>query len=345
MAIHTFTSFSYSYLNRARVWARSLRRHHPNWVVWAIITDKEPDGFIFNLATEPFDRLLTVEDLFGEDTESWLFGHDIVEACTAVKGRALQHIMAQPDAEKVLYFDPDTAVFNTIDPIIKLLDDYSIVLTPHQLAPEPYDSRTAIIDNEIGSLKWGVFNLGFLAVANDVEARRFASWWADRLHDWCHDRLDIGVFVDQKWCDLVPCFFDRVKIVRDPGYNVASWNLSQRNFSFNAEGTLLVNGQPLRFFHFTKLGPTGDAMTRRYAKENVEVYEIWSAYRRWIERETDQRIPLSYWYYGVFRNGTIIPKDTRNLYRENSEIRAIYPRPFSEHNELRSGYSGLCPLK
>ena len=308
MAIHAFTSFSYSYLNRARVWALSLRRFHPDWIIWAVITDKEPDGFVFNLSEEPFDKLITAEDLFGEQTEHWLLGHDIVEACTAVKGRALIQIMDQCNARKVLYFDPDTAVFNSMQPMIDLLDHYSIVLTPHQVDPEPFDSRQAIMDNEIGSLKWGTFNLGFLAVLVDKEAKRFAFWWAERLQDWCHDRLDLGIFVDQKWCNLIPCFFDHVKVTRDPGYNVASWNLSQRHISIDEDGALRVNGNLLRFFHFTKLGPIGDAMTERYAKDNTEVYELWVAYRRWIELNTDPRIPSGYWYYNNLKDGTKITK-------------------------------------
>lgn len=333
MTIHAYTSFTYSYLNRARVWAKSLKRQHPDWIVWAIITDKEPEGFVFDLALEPFDRLVTAEDLFGEETERWLFGMDIVEACTAVKGRALQHIMAQSACDKVLYFDPDTAVFNSMQPVIDLLDDYSIVLTPHQIDPEPADDHIAIKDNEIGSLKWGVFNLGFLAVANDAEAKRFAAWWADRLYDWCHDRTDIGVFVDQKWCNLVPCFFDRVKVLRDPGYNVASWNLSQRAFSFNAAGSLLVNGQPLRFFHFTKLGPIGDSMTARYAKDKVEVYETWTAYKRWIEENTDARIPKCYWHYDAFRNGSRISKQIRVAFRSIENSKKIRS-PFNSEEEI-----------
>lgn len=319
MIIHAFTSFTYSYLNRARVLVKTLKHQHPDWVIWAIITDKEPEGFVFNLENELFDELLTAEDLFGDETEQWLFGMDIIEACTAVKGRALQYILNKTNCNIVLYFDPDTAVFNSMQPIVNTLKDYSIVLTPHQIDPEPAEDHIAIEDNEIGSLRWGVFNLGFIAVANDSEGNRFADWWADRLHDYCHDRTEIGIFVDQKWCNLVPCFFDRVKVLRDPGYNVASWNLSQRKIAFDSAGNLNVNGQPLRFFHFTKLGPIGDSMTARYAKDNIEVYEIWSAYKRWILENTDSRIPQGYWYYNSIRDGALITKPTREKYRTEKE--------------------------
>lgn len=327
MSVHAFTSCSYSYLNRARVLAATLRRQHPDWVLWIVMTDKEPDGFRFDLAREDYDRILTAEELFGEETDRWLFGHDIVEACTAVKGRASCRILDEPGCDKLVYFDPDIAIFNPMTPVVDLLDRYSVVLTPHQIDPDPGEDKVAVRDNEVTSLGYGVFNLGFVAVANDAEGRRFAKWWDERLHDWCHDRVDIGIFVDQKWCNLVPCFFDNVKVLRDPGYNVASWNLSQRVISYDADGTARVNGEPLRFYHFTKLGPVGDTMTQRYAKDNVEVYELWWWYRNEVVAMTSPEIPKGYWHYGTFYNGEKIPKSVRELYRDRQDLRQAFPEP------------------
>jgi hypothetical protein len=340
MSIHAFTSCSYSYLNRARVLASSLKRQHPDWVLWLVMTDKEPAGFALDLASEDFDRLLTAEDMFGEATEQWLFGHDIVEACTAVKGRACSHILAEKGCEKLVYFDPDIAVFNPMTPVIDLLEDYSIVLTPHQTDPEPKKDFVAIRDNEITSLDYGIFNLGFVAIANDAEGRRFAKWWEDRLQDWCHDQLGIGLFVDQKWCNLVPCFFDRVKVLRDPGFNVASWNLSQRVMRYDDDGQALINDVPLRFYHFTKLGPVGDTMTQRYARDNIEIYELWWWYRHQVIDASTPDIPKGWWHYGSFDNGEKIPKPVRELYRSRKDLRAAFPRPqMTEGNSL---YAWLC---
>jgi hypothetical protein len=328
VTVHAYTSFSFSYLNRARVLASTLRRQHPDWIIWAVLTDRAPAGFIFDLQQEGYDRVVTVEDLFCVEVDRWLFGHDIVEACTAVKGRAMQHILADPDCEKLIYLDPDIAVFNPLTPIVDLLSSHSIVLTPHQVDPAPASARVAIMDNEVASLNYGVFNLGFIAVANDDEGRRFADWWADRLHDWCHDRLDEGIFVDQKWCNLVPCFFDSVRILRDPGYNVASWNLNERKMTYDARGAALINGVPLRFYHFTKLGPVGDMMTQRYAGDNVEIYELWFWYRHQIASATDERIPKGWWHYGTFDNGRKIPTTVRRLYRDRQDVRDAFAQPF-----------------
>lgn len=339
MTVHAFTSCSFSYLNRARVLAATLRHHHPEWIIWLVMTDKEPDGFILDLDKEDYDQVLTAEELFGEETERWLFGHDIVEACTAVKGRASTRILDEPGCEKLFYFDPDIAIFNPMTPVEDLLNQYSIVLTPHQTDPDCREDRVAIRDNEITSLDYGIFNLGFVAFRNDDEGRRFAQWWDDRLTDWCHDRLDIGLFVDQKWCNLVPCFFDSVKILRDPGYNVASWNLSQRVMRYDEEGIALINDVPLRFYHFTKLGPVGDVMTQRYAKGNIEIYELWWWYRHKVISFSDPSIPKGWWYYGTFDNGVKISKSVRELYRDRPDLTETFPNPL--HTEGNSFYAWL----
>jgi len=73
-----------------------------------------------------------------------------------------------------------------------------------------------VIDNEICSLAHGTYNLGFLAIRNDTNGRRLAEWWNERLLEYCFDDKTNGIFVDQKWCDLVPAMFDGVMIVRDP---------------------------------------------------------------------------------------------------------------------------------
>ncbi|SFN44573.1 hypothetical protein SAMN04487859_102252 [Roseovarius lutimaris] len=329
MTVHAFTSCSYSYLNRARVLASTLRAQHPGWVIWLVMTDKAPEGFRFDLTQENYDRILNVEDLYGTETGRWLFSHDVVEACTAVKGRACVRILQEPDCEKLFYFDPDIAVFNPMTPVSDMLDSNSIVLTPHQIDPDPKDQPHAIRDNEITSLDYGIYNLGFAAISNDTEGRRFAQWWDDRLTDWCYDRLDIGLFVDQKWCNLVPCFFDGVKTLRDPGYNVASWNLSNRTMCYNNVGSALINGVPLRFYHFTKLGPVGDCMTARYARGNIEIYELWWWYRQQVIAATDPAIPTGWWHYGTFDSGETIPKSVRELYRDRKDLRIAFPAPYT----------------
>ena len=333
MTVHAFTSLTFSYLNRARVLAETLKRHHPDWWFVAVITDSPPQWYRFELDIEPFDEVIWGDELMGEEARAWLFKHDVVEVCTAVKGAVLESLLAR-DVGPVFYFDPDIAIFETLNPLVERLEDASILLTPHQL--EPDDPTPSVRDNEMSSLRHGVFNLGFLAVRNDAEGRRFAHWWSDRLRRFCYDDREDGLFVDQKWCDLAPAFFERVHIIRDPGCNVASWNLNRRTVEIGQDGKIMVNGRLLRFFHFTKLGPTGDMMTERYAGENVEVYEIWTWYKHRVAALTDARIPPDWWGYGRFTDGRPISKEARVLYRRRADLQTAFPDPF------HAGPGGYC---
>jgi hypothetical protein len=325
-----FTSFTFSYLAKARVLAQSMRRHNPAIRMVALITDEPPPQLKLNAALVDFDEVVYAHELDIPDFKSWLFQHELVEVSTAVKGPFLHHVLnsgiggAVP--AKVIYLDPDIAVFSSFGEVLALLDEHSIVVTPHQC--EPDETEKAITDNEICTLAHGIFNLGFIAVRNDDEGRRFAQWWRDRLLDYCFDDIPRGLFTDQKWCNLIPCFFERVKILRDPGYNVASWNLSRRKIKITRRGAILVNGRPLRFYHFTKLGPVADAMTFRYAGENTEVYEIWRWYKASVERNIDPAIADRYWHYGTYANGRPIEKRHRTLYRERVDLQRSFPDPF-----------------
>ncbi|MBB3891554.1 hypothetical protein GGQ61_002282 [Phenylobacterium haematophilum] len=325
MKVTCFSSFTFAYLDRARVLYASLRRFHPDWTLVALITDVPPPSFHLRLAEEPFDQVVYAHELDIADFKSWLFKHDVVEVCTAVKGPFL-HQACESGADAVIYLDPDTALFGSLDPLLARLEHSDILLTPHLL--DANTERQAILDNDLSASRTGIFNLGFVMIRTHGEGARFASWWKDRLLEFCYDDIPAGLFVDQKWCDHVPALFDRVGVVRDPGYNVASWNISQRTVEIGRDGAITVNGSPLRFWHFTKLGATGDTMTRRYAGDNHAVYEIWRWYKEQVDAARDPIIPEPYWAYGAYSDGTPIQKAHRLIWRGRADLRAQIADPF-----------------
>ena len=335
-----FTSFTYSYLPRARILAQTLRLAHPDWAIHAVLVDVPPPGLDAAAALGDFDRVVAADTLRLPRFRAWLFKHDIVEACTAVKGQMLVEVLEQ-GFDKVVYLDPDIAVFHPLDGILARLETASIVLTPHQC--EPNSLAMEVNDNEMTSLKYGVFNLGFAAVRNDASGRAFAAWWAQQLYRACYDAVEIGIFTDQRYCDLVPGLFDNVAIERDPGYNVASWNLSRRTLRFDG-GRLLVNGSLLRFYHFTKIGGDGDTMTERYAGTNTEVFEVWRWYKRALLGTAVAGIPPRYWAYGQFSHGEPIPKPLRVCFRSRPDLLGYFDDPFEvEGNSLYQWFKREAP--
>jgi hypothetical protein len=323
--VHCFTSASYAYLDRVGILVETLRRHHPRWTFWLCLVDCEPPGFSVDLGQMGIDRVVRVAELQIPNLLSWIFMHDVVELCTAVKGPMLCKLLDE-GASKVVYLDPDIAVLNSLSEVEGLLDDCDALLTPHLLAPDV--DLAAIADNEIGSLKHGVYNLGFIAVSATAGGKSLATWWRDRLLRFCFDDIPNGLFTDQRWCDLAPAFFPGVRILRDPGYNVASWNLSQRPISIGKDGKIRAAGQPLRFFHFTKFKSVGEQMLDRYSGDRIEVYELMSWYRRQLAAHAVAGLPERWWYYGVYADGTPIPWEHRRIYRDRNDLREQFPNPF-----------------
>jgi len=327
--IACFTSFTYAYLAKARVLARSLRRLHPDWSLLALLTDHPPAGLAPD-ALADFDQVMEAAELGIPGFPGWIFKHDVVEACTAVKATMLRRLLEQ-GAAKVIYLDPDIAAFAPLDPLIDRLDAASIVLTPHQTTPDR--GEEAVRDNEGGSMRYGIYNLGFIGVRNDATGRAFAAWWEERLLAACYDAPEQGIFTDQKYCDLVPGLFAGVHVERDPGCNVASWNIAHRPVRITPSGEVTAGGRLLRFYHFTKIGLAGqrgpgDVMTERYAGDNFEVHELVAWYRREVGAATLPAAELHPWHYGRFGDGTAIPRGARLLWRNRADLRRAFPDPF-----------------
>jgi len=271
--LRVFTSVNLNYLDRALILQETVKRFHPDWIFTLVLVDEVPESReVFDCLAE-FQHIVLAKDLNIPQFEKWVRQFSVVEACTAIKGFALEFFLNYGD--DVIYLDPDIAVFNNLGEIQELLKTNNIVLTPHILDPE--SDYEAIIDAEVNALKHGIFNLGFIAVSCTPEGNRFAHWWAWRLHDFCIEDFHRGLFVDQKWINLTPILFRDVLIWSHKGANVASWNISQRSLEGDTSN-LLIGNEPLLFLHFSKALGDGPKMTMRYAFHNVTLIHLWRWY-------------------------------------------------------------------
>lgn len=322
--MHYFTSITANYLPKARVLAKSVKKHNPNAVFYLVLCDKLDRGI--NLDDEPFDSMLYIEDLDIPNQDSWIFRHTVVELCTAVKGAAIVKIAEESSAEKIIYFDPDIVVLHSLDELSAILDKTSVVLTPHQVVPDK--TREAIVDNEICSLKHGIYNLGFLAIRKTSEGMGFARWWRDRLLEFCYDDIPNGLFTDQRWVDLAPAFFSDIFILRDKTYNVATWNLTHRDVRSTQDGNLVIGDAAVKFFHFSGFD-SGDQkiMLKKYAERNSPLFDLREWYVKEINREMQKDIGKLACVYSFYSNGERISDLQRKVYRSRQDLIDAFPLP------------------
>ncbi len=337
--MHIFTSMTANYLPKASALAHSVKRVHPEAVFHVVLSDLMPD--CSPATTAPFDSIINVRDLPIDNLRSWIFKHRLVELCTAVKGTAFQYIADRHGAERIYYFDPDILVFNRLDGLERILDRHSVLLTPHQCDPET--DFQAVLDNEHCCLRHGVYNLGFLAVRMTGQGRRFIDWWADRLRSHCYDEVENGLFTDQRWVDLAPAFFDDIAIVRDPEYNVATWNLTHRRATGRAPYEIEINGKPLVFYHFSGFD-SGDqkAMLDRYGYHSPVLFELRDCYIARCEELGQSTLAKIDCVYNSYSNGERITSAHRLLYRRRADLMLAFPDPFDASDPRRS-YPSLVP--
>jgi hypothetical protein len=332
-----YTSIAANYLPKARVLAKSVKRHHPECRFVAVVVEPWPADL--DPALEPFDEIIGPDELTASGLapgrfEAWVFSHSIVEASTAVKGTALKRLLADPRHDKVIFLDPDVAVFGDLSPIAARLEESPILLTPHDLVPIHADDADgdflqAIRDHEIIHLRHGVYNLGFLAVADRPEGRRLADWWADRLTHFCIDDVSEGLFTDQRWGDLIPVFFPGTQILTDRGCNVAAWNLIHRRVSGSVEKGLEVEGGPLRFYHFTGFDSGAHAVVNSmYGTRQQAIGPMLDWYRAACLSEGQESDGRRVWHYARYRDGTPVTLAERRFFRHHLDVEATFPNPF-----------------
>ena len=168
--------------------------------------------------------------------------YDIACRACALKPMFARHINSLRRYDALFYLDADMELFGRLVEAEKLVCDpaVSILLSPHSMEPRflgrPIDDRSF--------LSSGTFNAGLFGVDASEQAFAFLSWWWRLNQTECgYDTVHLSR--DQKWLNLAPAYFDRLRILRHPGYNVAHFNYDERR-------AVLTNGD-LRLFHYTML--------------------------------------------------------------------------------------------
>lgn len=327
MKICVYTSCSINYLPKARVLADSVKRHHLDATVIVCLNDVIP--YWLHVADEPFDQIWTPEDL--DFSEAWVFTHNVMEICTAVKGRALVRILREIDADLYLYLDPDVVAYGDLSPLSGYMDGAEIGLVPHITKPESTDIGVQL--TELSVVAHGTYNLGHLIIQNGETSRAFAEWWDARLTKYCYDDKEYGLFTDQRWCDLVPSLFDKVRILRQPNLDVASWNIYGRSISYAEPGAgspYIIDGFPLLTYHFSGTGPGGTHRRIReiFAPGSGAVAEIERTYEDDIAARGQGMLEKFPYGGDFYDNGATITLGARHLYRKQPDLQRAFPQPY-----------------
>ena len=322
-----------NYLPKVACLAESLSQQYGSQHALALCLVERDTDCATAYNASGINRLLVASELGIENFPSFVFRHSLIEAATAIKAQLFLWALENYTHEnEFVYLDPDILVYSKFDELEAALQTKNIIVTPHHVNDD--DSFEATSDNMILRSKFGVFNLGFLAIKRSPEALRFLSWWNHKLRQLCYVDFARGLFVDQKWIDAAPSFFD-LGVLRHPGYNVANWNIAQRKVTQDADGLYRVNDQSMRFFHFSHIDSGHDLLFfKKYLSDSDLVFRIRALYLESTKAKAIDRYGRVLWSYDYFKSGETILAETRSTYRANPALTHIFPDPFESSNEI-----------
>jgi hypothetical protein len=330
-----FTIVAKNYLPQARTLGDSIKKLSPDMPFHIILVDEvngAPD-----LGAEKYE-VTQFKNMGFPFWRDMAYKYNVIEFSTAVKPFVFDYLFKNRNYEKIIYLDPDIYVYRDLKPVFDELENNFAVLTPH-IANMEVDF-TGMVTQEL-ILSSGIYNLGFLALKRDQRVQALLEWWMKRLQFKGYIDKSDALFVDQKWMDFLPAFFDDgIRIQRNAGYNVALWNLHERSLRIQGESYFIEEkyGEkrlvPLMFFHFSGFDPNNPKIIhKRHPEFNRDSYPEFKGLledysKAILGNRYNEDSKLSY-AYTRYENGMSITGFQRRLYRGVTEEGFRYDDPFS----------------
>jgi hypothetical protein len=237
------TLYDSGYLFKALALYDSLERHCERFHLTALVVDDEAERLLRLLAL-PNLSVLPLTELEFRDPALAATKADrnrFEYCCTATPALPLHLLETRPELREVTYLDADLFFLSSPEPLFAEMGDASLLITPHRFPAylRHYEAN-------------GIFNVQFMTFRRDERGLAALRWWHDRCVEWCYLRLEDGKFADQKYLDDWPDRFEGVHVLRHPGGGLAPWNIDGHTLR-SEDGQVLVDGEPLVFFHFHRV--------------------------------------------------------------------------------------------
>lgn len=316
-----FTICSMNFFRRAIVMLDSVANTTPGINTALFIVDKVNADTLAKLKKiQKQHSVIFACDLNIKNYNEMCFKYTLVELNTAIKPNAFNYLFCN-GTRKAIYLDPDILVLDNLSEVFVSLETCSALVTPHTLSDDPPGPG---MQPYFDFLMGGIMNLGFIAITNDDYGKRLLAWWEGKLFDGAFVDKYLSTAYDQKWVDCFPSLFgDRIHIERNPGYNVAPWNIHERELLFIKNYFLVKyknKNYSLFFFHFSGYKSGSKELNWRFPEckiiEASPLHSLTSKYSSLIENVPEPELDTTIYAYSLFSNNVLILPIHRRFYRQ-----------------------------
>jgi hypothetical protein len=270
-------------------------------------------------------RTITLESIPVPKRQQTCFTHSAFEMSALSKPFVVDYLLHH-GYTRVLYIDADTYVYHSLDCAIGQLDYHDGLFTPHITRSLDDEHRP----NDLVILTAGTINTGFFALKACGTTGALLKWWQEKVIHDCYDEPQRGVFVEQRWIDLISSLFPTFVLDRSPGMNVAHWNLPHRQIT-KTGAKYYVDATPLIFFHFSGFDPHNPSVLSKYDTRFLKkgmpepIPELITEYVDRLKANGLDLYANQPYRFDYFSDGkTLISPLVRKVYRNDKSIQRVY---------------------
>jgi glycosyltransferase involved in cell wall biosynthesis len=254
--MQVLTTATMSGLPRARVLARSLRRHQPDWPLSVMLIGREDAIAAAAAADEPF-AVRSVAEVLDVDVEALLARHDEDDLAVLLLGPLLSRHAAQTSAPAVHL--PHTAwLLADLPPLEAAVLEHAVVLVPRASVDVPDDGLEPSLEQ---LERAGRIDDTIVAIDGSEDSRAFLDWWSAHVQRALGslDAFEVGDRPeDRPWLarflELAPARF-ATGVLDGAGCDLSLWNLHRHVLELVEQEIVLDGHTPLRLLNLPGFDP------------------------------------------------------------------------------------------
>ena len=265
------TLFDSGYLIKGLAMMESLKRWCPDAHLFVLCMDA-PAKDILTALKKPYLTCITLAEVETEELLEAKKTRGVAEYCWTLSPSLPSYILDRhPEIDFITYIDSDLLFYSPVQAIFDEIGDKSIAIIEHRFAPR-------LMDREVN----GRFCVEWVSFRRDEEGMRCLARWKAQCIEWCYYRLEEGRMGDQKYLDEWPGLYPNCHIIEAAGAGIAPWNYETLAFSEGSGGQIMVDGEPLIFYHFHQLqlldNGKFDRLSAFYTSVCREPQKVYQAY-------------------------------------------------------------------
>lgn len=271
------TLFDRNYLFKGVATLTSLRAQCPSAHVFVLCMDDLTQQVIEGLGL-PGVVCIALPQIEDDALLEAKKARSVAEYCWTLSSCLPWYVLEHyPDIDLITYIDSDLLFYSPVDPIFEETGPNSIAIIEHRFPP-----RLKHLESN------GRFCVQWVSFRRNEEGMACLSRWRDQCIEWCYYQSEDGRMGDQKYLDEWPSRYpSSCHIIQHKGAGTAPWNYSQYTFSEAADGRIMVDDDPLIFYHFHQFqlleGGRYSRLSKFYTDECKEPEAVYSRYERALD--------------------------------------------------------------